>query len=45
MKLLPAYISTNVDAAKRKFSVLAPSPGRLPSKVAIAGSIEWVEDE
>lgn len=34
-----------IDTAKRKFTVLSPSPGKLPTKVAIAGAIEWLEDE
>ncbi len=37
--------SAGIDTAKRKFTVLSPSPGKLPTKVAIAGAIEWLEDE
>jgi len=38
-------ISTGIDAQRRKYTVLSPSPGRLPSTVALAGSIEWVDSE
>lgn len=37
-------IRTKIDVAKRKYELLTPSPGRLPSRVAIVGSVEWVED-
>jgi polyribonucleotide 5'-hydroxyl-kinase len=36
--------STKIDTAKRKYELLTPSPGRLPSRVAIAGSVEWIEE-
>lgn len=35
--------STAVDTIRKKYTVLSPSPGKLPSKVAIAGAIEWVD--
>ncbi|KAJ9109036.1 hypothetical protein QFC21_000362 [Naganishia friedmannii] len=35
---------TKIDTAKRKYELLTPSPGRLPSRVAIAGSVEWIEE-
>jgi polyribonucleotide 5'-hydroxyl-kinase len=34
---------TKVDTAKRKFELLTPSPGKLPSRVALVGSVEWIE--
>jgi polyribonucleotide 5'-hydroxyl-kinase len=37
--------STGIDAQRRKYTVLSPSTGRLPSTVALAGSIEWVDSE
>lgn len=37
-------IRTKIDTVKRKYELLTPSPGRLPSRVAIVGSVEWVED-
>ena len=35
--------STAIDTMRKKYTILSPSPGRLPSTVAIAGSIEWVD--
>ncbi|KAJ9093607.1 hypothetical protein QFC19_008274 [Naganishia cerealis] len=35
---------TKIDTAKRKYELLTPSPGRLPSRVAIAGNVEWIEE-
>ncbi len=37
--------SASIDTTKRKYTILSPSPGKLPSKVAIAGSVEWLEDD
>lgn len=36
---------TRVDVAKRRYELLTPSPGKLPSKVAIAGNLEWAEED
>ncbi|KAL1920289.1 uncharacterized protein VTP21DRAFT_1435 [Calcarisporiella thermophila] len=36
------YVS-EVNEAKRKMTVLSPSPGRLPKKYLIMGSFKWVE--
>lgn len=36
--------STKIDTVKRKYELLTPSPGRLPSRVAIVGSVEWIEE-
>ena len=33
--------STAIDSTKRTITVLAPSPGRLPSLNAVFGSFEW----
>ncbi|TIC33855.1 hypothetical protein E3Q10_00581 [Wallemia mellicola] len=33
--------STAIDSVKRTITVLAPSPGRLPSLTAVYGSFEW----
>ena len=41
----PLKLSTAIDTLRKKFTILSPSPGKLPSKVAIAGSIEWVDSE
>jgi polyribonucleotide 5'-hydroxyl-kinase len=30
-----------VDAARKKMTVLSPSPGRLPSKTALIGTLDW----
>lgn len=38
-------VITRVDVAKRRYELLTPSPGKLPSRVAIAGSVEWNEDD
>ncbi|KAJ9103683.1 hypothetical protein QFC20_004686 [Naganishia adeliensis] len=35
---------TKIDTVKRKYELLTPSPGRLPSRVAIVGSVEWIEE-
>lgn len=45
--LLIHFVSgrTAIDSQKKKYTVLSPSPGFLPSKVAIAGQIEWVDSE
>lgn len=31
----------SIDAAKKRMTVLAPSAGRLPSKTALLGSLDW----
>lgn len=36
---------TKVDTVKRKYELLTPSPGKLPSRVAIVGSVEWIEGD
>ncbi|CAD6578790.1 MAG: Cleavage polyadenylation factor subunit clp1 [Tremellales sp. Tagirdzhanova-0007] len=38
-------VITAIDAQRKKYTVLSPSPGKLPSTVAIAGSLEWVDSE
>ncbi|ORX38582.1 hypothetical protein BD324DRAFT_621467 [Kockovaella imperatae] len=38
-------VITAIDTLRKKYTVLSPSPGKLPSTVAIAGSIEWVDSE
>lgn len=42
-EVLGFVVITGVDALKRKYTVLSPSPGKLPSTIAIAGQIEWVD--
>ncbi|WWC63199.1 uncharacterized protein I303_105799 [Kwoniella dejecticola CBS 10117] len=42
-EVLGFIVITAVDAQKKKYTVLSPSPGKLPSTVALAGSIEWVD--
>eukprot|EP01080_Neovahlkampfia_damariscottae_P007734 gene7734-12204_t len=34
---------TNVDMEKKTISVLSPSPGKLPSKILILGTLKWVD--
>ena len=34
---------TNVNMEKNTISVLSPSPGKLPSKFLILGSLKWVD--
>ncbi|VVA96473.1 unnamed protein product [Arabis nemorensis] len=34
---------TEVDVARKKITFLAPSPGILPSKILVAGSLSWLE--
>ncbi|EOA33128.1 hypothetical protein CARUB_v10016466mg [Capsella rubella] len=34
---------TEVDIPRKKITYLAPSPGTLPSKLLIAGSLSWLE--
>jgi polyribonucleotide 5'-hydroxyl-kinase len=41
--LLIVASSTGIDTLRKKYTVLSPSPGKLPSTVAIAGGIEWVD--
>ncbi|EAL20505.1 hypothetical protein CNBE4250 [Cryptococcus deneoformans B-3501A] len=36
-------VITAIDTFARKYTVLSPTPGRLPTTVAIAGAIEWVD--
>ncbi|KAJ3358000.1 hypothetical protein HDU83_000057 [Entophlyctis luteolus] len=36
------YVS-EVDDVKKKLTVLAPNPGRLPKKYMVMGSLKWVE--
>lgn len=42
-EVLGFVVITAIDTLKRKYTILSPSPGKLPSTVAIAGSIEWVD--
>ncbi|WWD02415.1 hypothetical protein V865_000454 [Kwoniella europaea PYCC6329] len=42
-EVLGFIVITAIDTLKKKYTVLSPSPGKLPSTVAIAGSIEWVD--
>ncbi|WVW85727.1 hypothetical protein I302_107765 [Kwoniella bestiolae CBS 10118] len=42
-EVLGFIVITAIDTQKKKYTVLSPSPGKLPSTVAIAGSIEWVD--
>ncbi|KAK8854866.1 hypothetical protein IAR55_003605 [Kwoniella newhampshirensis] len=42
-EVLGFIVITGIDPQKKKYTVLSPSPGKLPSTVAIAGSIEWVD--
>ncbi|WVF72692.1 mRNA cleavage and polyadenylation factor Clp1 [Kwoniella sp. CBS 6097] len=42
-EVLGFIVITGIDAQKKKYTVLSPSPGKLPSTVALAGSIEWVD--
>ncbi|WWC71655.1 uncharacterized protein I206_105613 [Kwoniella pini CBS 10737] len=42
-EVLGFIVITAIDAQKKKYTILSPSPGKLPSTVAIAGSIEWVD--
>lgn len=34
---------TEVDVLRKKITYLAPSPGALPSKILVAGSLTWLE--
>ncbi len=36
------YVS-ECDEAKRKMTILAPSPGRLPKNYFVMGSLKWME--
>lgn len=39
-----ANSSTAIDTQRKKYTILSPSPGKLPSTVALAGmGIEWVD--
>jgi len=38
------YVS-NVDIDKREITLLSPSPGSLPSKYLVVGSLEWLDME
>ncbi|WVR07435.1 hypothetical protein IAU60_004476 [Kwoniella sp. DSM 27419] len=42
-EVLGFIVITAIDTLKKKYTVLSPSPGKLPSTVAIAGSLEWVD--
>ncbi|WRT68306.1 uncharacterized protein IL334_005282 [Kwoniella shivajii] len=42
-EVLGFIVITAIDAQKKKYTVLSPSPGKLPSTVAIAGFVEWVD--
>jgi hypothetical protein len=35
--------STKVDVAKRKYELLTPAPGKLPTRFAVVGNVEWIE--
>jgi hypothetical protein len=34
---------TNIDMEKKELTVLSPSPGKLPGKYLIVGSLVWLE--
>lgn len=34
---------TEVDAQRKKITFLAPSPGTLPGKILVGGSLSWLE--
>ncbi|KAI8452156.1 Pre-mRNA cleavage complex II protein Clp1-domain-containing protein [Phakopsora pachyrhizi] len=34
---------SGIDLKNKKFTILSPLPGRLPRRVAIAGSLEWID--
>eukprot|EP00128_Syssomonas_multiformis_P012605 Colp12_sorted_trinity150504_noHs@8381 len=36
------YVS-HVDVAKEKLTILSPSPGALPSRILLSGTIKWME--
>ncbi|KAI9637324.1 Pre-mRNA cleavage complex II protein Clp1-domain-containing protein [Dioszegia hungarica] len=42
-EVLGFIVITAIDTQRKKYTILSPSPGKLPSTVAIAGSIEWVD--
>ncbi|WWC90798.1 uncharacterized protein L201_005735 [Kwoniella dendrophila CBS 6074] len=42
-EVLGFIVITGIDSQKKKYTVLSPSPGKLPSTVALAGLIEWVD--
>lgn len=42
-EILGFVVITAIDPQRKKYTVLSPSPGKLPSTVAIAGAIEWVD--
>ncbi|CAK9782848.1 hypothetical protein CC85DRAFT_120653 [Cutaneotrichosporon oleaginosum] len=43
-EVLGFVVITAIDTQRRKYTILSPSPGRLPSTVALAGhGIEWVD--
>ncbi|EIW67326.1 hypothetical protein M231_02531 [Tremella mesenterica] len=44
-EVLGFVVITNIDSQRRKYTLLSPTPGKLPSTVAIAGSVEWVDSE
>lgn len=33
----------SIDVKNKKYTILSPLPGRLPRKVAIGGSLEWMD--
>jgi hypothetical protein len=43
-KSLPrASVSTAIDIQRRKFTILSPNVGKLPSTTALVGGFEWQE--
>ncbi|WVQ81929.1 hypothetical protein IAT38_004056 [Cryptococcus sp. DSM 104549] len=42
-EVLGFIVITAIDSMRKKYTVLSPSLGKLPSTVALAGSIEWVD--
>jgi len=38
-----SFYSTKVDVAKRKYELLTPAPGKLPTRFAVVGNVEWIE--
>ncbi|BEI81932.1 hypothetical protein CcaverHIS002_0210920 [Cutaneotrichosporon cavernicola] len=43
-EVLGFVVITAIDTQRKKYTILSPSPGRLPSTIALAGhGIEWVD--
>jgi polyribonucleotide 5'-hydroxyl-kinase len=37
--------STAIDPVRKKYTILTPCMGKLPSTTAIAGAVEWIDQE